>query len=287
MSLRRIASRLRAPRDRLSAARARVGGLGRAGGVGSAWLAVAVAATLGAMVLAARLPGPRALGLEAAVGGGGGYLEAGGSPRFAPLSPAILSDLFGAGIVERLLGPVGRPHPPSGHPEPPPGPAPEPPPGDEGPLPGPQELTEAPDLRIEMSVDKAEARPGETLTYLITVTNVGHGAAKDVWVRSHVPKHTSLVAGWECDGENVSLSPNPGSPAGYSVCVSVPGPAAPGEHGFRNHIGPVRAGQQVRTMFKVAVDPNAPAGTVIRNHGHATNPDFPTVTSNTVSTRVR
>lgn len=287
MSLRRIASRLRAPRDRLSAARARLGGLGRAGGVGSAWLAIAVAATLGAMVLAVRLPGPRALGLEAAVGGGGRYLETGGSPRFAPLSPAILSDLFGAGIVERLLGLVGGPHPPSGHPGPPPGPAPEPPPGEEEPLPGPQELTEAPDLRIEMSVDKAEARPGDTITYFITVRNVGKGPAKEVVILSHVPEHTTLLAGDECGGEPAALIPNRSVPGGHTVCVAVAGPPAPGEHGFKSAIDNLNPGREHTIPFKVVVDPNAPPGTVISNHAHVEAVGLPRATSNTVSTRVR
>lgn len=53
----------------------------------------------------------------------------------------------------------------------------------------------APELTLAKLVDKANAEPGETLTYTITVANGGSGVATTVVVSDVIPTNTSYVAG--------------------------------------------------------------------------------------------
>ncbi len=53
----------------------------------------------------------------------------------------------------------------------------------------------APVLTLDKAVDKASAQPGETLTYTITITNVGDGLATGVVLVDAIPANTTYVAG--------------------------------------------------------------------------------------------
>lgn len=54
---------------------------------------------------------------------------------------------------------------------------------------------QAPLLTLSKAVDKASAKPGETLTYTLTITNIGDGAAKAVVLVDMIPSNTTYVAG--------------------------------------------------------------------------------------------
>lgn len=256
--------------------------LERMGAVTIAYLAISLVATVGAMTLATRPPGLRTLGLAAAGRISISDMEADVSPTFSPVSPEILRDLFGPAGAERLLGPSGS----AG--EVPGGQSatsassrsPQPPPREEPDL--TEQITERPDLRIEMSVDKSEASAGETLRYVITVTNIGRGATKQFSITSHVPEHTTLFAAPGCEGPGVEAPPD------GDIGVCGPGSPAPGEHGVKDSsVQFLEPGQSATTFFKVLVGADAPEGFVIFNHAHVQGVDLPTRTSNEVSTRVR
>ena len=53
----------------------------------------------------------------------------------------------------------------------------------------------APELTLVKSVDKANAAPGETLTYTIVVANGGSGAASTVVISDVIPTNTTYVTG--------------------------------------------------------------------------------------------
>jgi uncharacterized repeat protein (TIGR01451 family)/uncharacterized repeat protein (TIGR02543 family) len=53
-----------------------------------------------------------------------------------------------------------------------------------------------PHVTLAKSVDKANARPGDTLTYTIIVSNDGSAASTGYWVKDYVPANTTFVS---CD----------------------------------------------------------------------------------------
>lgn len=221
--------------------------------------------------------------------GSGSAVGAEGSlarPGYAREPFLALPALSASFVSEALAGLVPPPAVGTALPSGGPGQAPgrEPPPEREQ-LPT-ETLTASPDIRIAMRVDKAEARPGDTLIYTITISNVGRGDATSLTVSSHIPDYTTYVAGAECGGENVSIDENPNSPAGRTVCASVPGPPAPGEHGFVYGGVKVPAGKSRQVLIRVVVNADAPQGTVLRNHAHATGPGVQRTTSNEVSTQI-
>jgi uncharacterized repeat protein (TIGR01451 family) len=138
-----------------------------------------------------------------------------------------------------------------------------------------------------MTVDHTVARPGDIVNYSITVRNTGSKRADGVTVSSHIPEHTTQVSSGECGSGNVSVEPNDGGPAPYGVCTDVPGPPAPGEHGFVDTGRSFEPGQQQVIVFKVQIDADAPDGAQLRNHAHASAPGVQRVTSNEVVTAVR
>lgn len=253
----------------------------RTGGLTGTWLALTVVVTLAAMALAVRAPGPARIGLEAAIGGGAFF---DGAQRFAPVDARILGSSLTPEAIRRLLGTT-----PSGSGEqredaaaPPDEGFVERPPG----LTRPGELTKDPDVRVEMTADRADARPGDTITYTITVTNFGKGAAKEVNVSSHIPEHTTYVNDDSCGDAPVSVTPNQNVPGGYSIGICAPGPPAPGLHGYTSTYGPLNPGRRVIDVFRVVVNPDAPNGFVLRNHAHVMGPGMPRRTSNEVVTKV-
>jgi len=78
------------------------------------------------------------------------------------------------------------------------------------------------ELRLEKSVDKSTAYPGETLTYIITAENIGTGDLTKVIVSDPIPAYTTFVS------VSVTIS---GFPAGATVLYSTNGttwsPTAP------------------------------------------------------------
>lgn len=271
----------------------------RPGGLaGAVWTVLSAAVIVAAMSLAARVPGLGGLGRGFDIDGGA---PADGQRAFAPVSTVVLSDLLGASGARRALGP-GEPagalgpagvNPPQqgGAPDAGDGGGTQAPGGDE-PEPGPvRQLTARPEVRIGMAADRATVRPGETIEYAITVANVGRGDATEIRIRSHVPEHTRLVAseGGQCEGEHLSITPNPNVPGGHSICVDAPANqiVAPGEHGIVIQFSRLRPGRRETFRFSVAVDPRTPAGTEIRNHSHVNGARIRRLDSNEVVTRVR
>lgn len=253
------------------------------------WLGIAFASTVGAMILAVGAPGSPAVNVEARLPDPGRAGHPQGTSSFAPVSAEILDDLGRAGLALglSLSGPGsltdGRhdadSRRPTAHPD-------DLRPMGSGRLATPEELADEPDVRIEMSVDRAQAQPAATLRYVIRAANVGRGAAKELQITSHIPEHTTLVAGADCEGESVGVQPNPGAPGGHTIGVCLPGPGAPGEHGIQIGFGPLGPGRVETFVFRVAIDPDTPSGSVIRNHAHVDGADIPRRTSNEVSTVV-
>jgi uncharacterized repeat protein (TIGR01451 family) len=52
-----------------------------------------------------------------------------------------------------------------------------------------------PFLTLNKAVDKAQARPGEVLTYTLTYTNTGSGTAHNMQFLDIIPEYTQYVAG--------------------------------------------------------------------------------------------
>ncbi|WP_038056889.1 NEW3 domain-containing protein [Thermus amyloliquefaciens] len=91
------------------------------------------------------------------------------------------------------------------------------------------------ELRLEKTVDKATAYPGETLTYTITATNIGTGDLKKVIVTDPLPAYTDFVSAsatisgfpagakvlYSTDGTTWSPTPPTSLPAGGSLYVAV------------------------------------------------------------------
>lgn len=248
---------------------------------GTVWVALSFVLILAAMALAARTPGPRTPVLPARAGQFA-FLARGGPETFPPLRVETLRAVLGRGEVARLLGGEGESPPVAPSPSPQPtGTPPQP-----EPIPDPGEIASDSDLRIEMEASTSRAERGERITYTITVTNVGEGVAKGLRVLSHIPEHTTYVAGEECGGETVRIEDNDEVPGGKSTCVAFPvGPPPRGGHDFANEIGALNPGQRTVTIFTVAVDPDAPDGT-IANHAHVDSQDHPRLDSNQVETRV-
>lgn len=251
------------------------------------WL-VSFGLLLGVLAVAGRLSGTLVLGSLPGVGALDYSRDTFGS--VAPLERAFVLDSLGAPFFDRLRQEVG-PGPVA------PGSAPRESPegGNRGPdtprkpgeIPSPEELAAGPDLRVRMAVDKVSASRGDTLEYVITVTNVGEGTVKRLEIRSHVPAQTSLVSTPQCGGENVRVSPGEGPGGLPATCVDVPvGATAPGEHEIVIGVEGLNPGRTERFRFRVAINPDAPEGHHIRNHAHVRADQTPEHTSNEVTTVV-
>lgn len=256
------------------------------GAVGVASLSLASVALVVSMIAATSPAAPSSVGIQARIGSA---LDAGEPPGepIAPLSPEILDVLFGGGSAVQLFGvPVATPSPgpvTSGQPnhEPSPSPSPSSSPGSL-----PEQITAEPDLRIEMSADRATASPGDTITYTIRIANVGKGTARDLRILSHIPEYTTWIQDESC-GDAVNFGENPNSPYGYSVWVCGPPSPGPGEHGVEaTTYDRFPPGRTDTLVFKVVVNPDAPQGVILRNHAHARMLNGTARTSNEVSTRV-
>jgi uncharacterized repeat protein (TIGR01451 family) len=120
-----------------------------------------------------------------------------------------------------------------------------------------------PHLSITKSVDLANAMPGDTLTYRVTVTNSGRGDASSVEVIDTVPQHASVLPGSiTLDGQYVSSS--------NRVVWSLP---------------QIIAGSTVELSFKAVVDIEIISETTVKNYAFLTSTD--TLYSDTTSTLVK
>lgn len=157
-----------------------------------------------------------------------------------------------------------------------------------GEIPQSEEFLNRPDLRIELSVSDTSAHRGDTLEYLMTVTNTGDGPAKNVELSSHVPEHTTLVASPQCGGDAVTVEPGKGPGGAPATCVDAPVALfAPGEHEIVVPVDVLPEGRRETYSFRVTVNANTPRGAEIRNHAHADALNVPKQTSNETVTVVQ
>jgi hypothetical protein len=225
-------------------------------------LGLSLAMLLGVAGLGARLPGlsvlsgvPQLRALDYSVDRFG---------RLAPLNDRFVLQALGSGSVAQGLGAGaegGRSPAPV---RPSPEPTPQETPGREG---NPGDILADWDLRPSMRADRSTARPGDRITYTITVTNVGtadYPGTPSYTVRAHIPYHTTYLPEDECE-------PGTAPPDGGCIDVPVaePGSSDPEAHQYNdtrgNAIGP---GKFVRIRFSVVVDPNTASGTKLVNDAH-------------------
>lgn len=137
-----------------------------------------------------------------------------------------------------------------------------------------------PSLAVHLSVDKGKAVPGETLEYVVRVTNVGDVEARRVEMTSHYPTETTAASTncpegtFEPDGD-ICIAPD----------VPTPGVGDP-VHQVSFGFGPVAPGQTVTFTFAVRIDDDATIGRRLFNHAHASADLGPETTSNTVHTDI-
>lgn len=81
-------------------------------------------------------------------------------------------------------------------------------------------------LNLTKTVDKAQAEPGDTLTYTITGTNVGGGAITNVKIQDYVPANTSFVS--------ISATSSFGGTVLYSTNGTTWSPSAPAPASITN-----------------------------------------------------
>lgn len=238
---------------------------GIATGIGAGWLLAATAVTLAAMVFATGPIGSRALGQGAAVGDGLGELALSGTERFAPIDPEILAGDLPREAIERLQGSNRITQPGSDEAQQLPGRQTTPP--QEGAQDTPfEQLVVTPGVFVSMSVDTGEASRGDQLLYTIIVVNRGERTARRVSVNSHVPQFTVWVGEETCDAP-IDVAPGAGAPTVDQCLVANP---RADEHQYQRSIEILPPGGSVRFAFRVAVAPDAPPGTVIRNHAALT-----------------
>ncbi|HET6454112.1 MAG TPA: DNRLRE domain-containing protein [Armatimonadota bacterium] len=65
--------------------------------------------------------------------------------------------------------------------------------------------TSVPNISLSLTVDKAEAKPGETLTYTITYRNTGAGPASSVAITCPLPQFTTYLSGGAYDSAAKSV----------------------------------------------------------------------------------
>lgn len=137
-----------------------------------------------------------------------------------------------------------------------------------------------PRLLVTMQVDRLVVSPGGTVSYAVRVDNVGDADATHVRVTSHLPEHTTAASEHCPDG---TLEPD------GDVCLQpeVPTPGAGDDtHQVVHSRSPLVAGDGFTLRFRVRVDEDAPLGTVLPNHAHASMPTGEEVSTPVVETLV-
>jgi uncharacterized repeat protein (TIGR01451 family) len=110
-----------------------------------------------------------------------------------------------------------------------------------------------PQLQITKTADRAQARPGETITYTISYQNAGPTAATSVMVTDVLPAGTSLA----------SAPGGVGAPAGNPIQVTW-------------NVGSLGVGQSGSQTLQLVVSPGTPGGTTITNTAQISAAEAPT-----------
>jgi len=84
-------------------------------------------------------------------------------------------------------------------------------------------------LRLQKTVDKATAKPGEVLTYTLTYTNMGSGTLQNVKINDVVPNFTTFQ-----DANPVIPCTNTGVLSGSKITWTIPGTLAAAQSGCVN-----------------------------------------------------
>ena len=217
----------------------------------------------------------------------------------------LVASVTGASVVRipSLAGPsyardVGGFHPISSHtpsapiPTPKPGspsPSPSKPSTPGSPAPVPAQTTTpsespppppAPSLSVVIATGAQSVRKNRTISYAITVTNTGSGAADEVVIESHVPDGTSLLS-WVCNGSTVKANG-----ATSFTCGSV-GSAPMPNHPLVFAVPSLLPGASITEHFTVDIDPNVKHNSAIVDHAHAYAVNADLADSNIVSVVVR
>lgn len=151
----------------------------------------------------------------------------------------------------------------------------------------------APCVLVNKSVNNLNAasgslnRPGDTLQYSMTLTNNGGDVANGVVLTDAIPAGTSYVPGSLTVGGTAvtDAADSDAGEVGGGQLTARAGTGATGTVG-----GNLAVGATTTVTFKVTVNGNAPAGTIIPNTATAaynwSGQPIPNSTSNTTSTRV-
>ena len=137
-----------------------------------------------------------------------------------------------------------------------------------------------PSLSVAIAPGTQSVRKKGTITYTITVTNTGSGAASDVVVESHVPDGSSLSS-WQCAGQTVQANG-----ASSFTCGSIGSAPAP-NHPLVFAVSSLAPGASVIERFTVVVDPNVKHNSAIVDHAHAYAVNADLADSNIASVVVR
>lgn len=113
--------------------------------------------------------------------------------------------------------------------------------------------TITPAMAITKTASPANAKPGDTITYTITVTNSGTAAATGVSLADAIPANTTYVAGSTTTG-GTATTDGPGSSMPYATGGAI------GSAGSFPSVITVGAGKEVVVTFKVTVNTPYPDG---------------------------
>lgn len=143
------------------------------------------------------------------------------------------------------------------------------------------------DLAITMTADRRTVRPGESIRYVITLTNIGDKPfVGDVEIRSHIPFGTSHVddvcggvgPAQGCFGEAPAGPPGPPTEDVHTVIIG---------YTFTDSDG-MEPGRSETAELRVRVNETTRAGTELSNHAHLfiVGSNAPPETTDTVVVRV-
>jgi uncharacterized repeat protein (TIGR01451 family) len=124
-------------------------------------------------------------------------------------------------------------------------------------------------LKVSIEADRRTADRNQKIRYTVIVRNAGAATASNVRVETHVPEHTSYAGVDNCEGESVQVLPGDGPIA----CVDGDDVVPPENYGPYEHFGKtftkLLPGEAGIFSFFVRVNGDAPHGTILVNHAHA------------------
>lgn len=121
-----------------------------------------------------------------------------------------------------------------------------------------QAFVAAPKYHPTKSVDKTQAKPGDVLTYTLTLKNTGNVVLNDVLFFDYIPANTTYVAN--------------------SAVISWDGASKKANENWVNtgiNFGQVKVGQTVKLVFKVKVDSSLTKNVRIQNVGQFKTNELP------------